>query len=129
MNEQGITSTVARFAVQTSYNDLPGSVIEKVKQIVLDSIGCALGGYVVDRSRIALELIEELSGNPQATIIGSGNVGSSCALYVSEKRLAICRECPSYVESTSMCKECGCIMKIKAMLPCSECPLKKWGKE
>ncbi len=83
MNEQGITSTVAKFAVKTSYSDLPDPVIEKVKQILLDSIGCALGGYVVDRSKIALELVEELGGHPQATIIGNQKTSYALAAFAN----------------------------------------------
>jgi hypothetical protein len=45
-----------------------------------------------------------------------------------EERLAICKECPSYIGATHQCKECGCIMNLKAKLPNAECPLGKWGQ-
>lgn len=46
-----------------------------------------------------------------------------------DARLNICKTCPSFINMTTQCKECGCIMKAKAMLVNAECPLKKWGKE
>jgi hypothetical protein len=48
---------------------------------------------------------------------------------VAEKRLAICEECPRFIKSTTQCKECGCIMKLKTKLPNADCPLGKWHKE
>jgi 2-methylcitrate dehydratase PrpD len=79
----GITRTIAEFATKLTYEDLPANVVEKVKVILLDSIGCALGGYVVDRSRIALELVEELGGKPQATIIGNGKTSYTLAAFAN----------------------------------------------
>ncbi|MFC1971563.1 MmgE/PrpD family protein [Chloroflexota bacterium] len=66
----GVTQTLAEFAAKTTFNDLPGSAIQKTKQVLLDSIGCALGSYITDRARITIELTEELGGHPQASIIG-----------------------------------------------------------
>lgn len=48
---------------------------------------------------------------------------------IAQKRLAICKECPRYISSTTQCKECGCIMNLKTKLPNAECPLGKWHKE
>lgn len=42
----------------------------------------------------------------------------------TEARLAICRECPKYVERT--CSICGCNMRVKASWKEQECPLGKW---
>jgi hypothetical protein len=48
---------------------------------------------------------------------------------VAEQRLAICQTCPNFIKSTTQCKECGCIMKLKAKLPNASCPINKWGIE
>jgi hypothetical protein len=45
---------------------------------------------------------------------------------LSEKRYAICSECPSLMQPTAQCKECGCFMKIKVKLKEATCPLGKW---
>jgi 2-methylcitrate dehydratase len=55
-----------------SYDDLPPEVVESAKSFLFDSIGCAFGGYVSEDVRIATEVVRESGGNPQATLIGSG---------------------------------------------------------
>lgn len=45
---------------------------------------------------------------------------------IAEKRLEICRGCDRFIKSTTQCKECGCIMKLKTKLPNAGCPLHKW---
>jgi hypothetical protein len=48
---------------------------------------------------------------------------------IAEKRLDICKQCTSFIKSTTTCKECGCIMKLKTKLPNASCPLNKWTTE
>ncbi|MDD5701774.1 MAG: MmgE/PrpD family protein [Dehalococcoidales bacterium] len=76
-----------------SYDDLPQSVVHKIKQILLDSIGCALGSVVTDRARISLELISEFGGNPQAVIIGGGRTSLPQTAFVNAELIhALCYE-------------------------------------
>lgn len=49
--------------------------------------------------------------------------------FLSEKRIAkqrysICVQCPEF--SKGICKQCGCIMKLKTKLANATCPLNKW---
>lgn len=78
-----ITKELAEFAVNLKYDDIPKDVVEKTKLILLDSIGCALGSYVTDRSRIALEFALESGGNPQASIIGGFRTTAALAAFVN----------------------------------------------
>lgn len=41
-------------------------------------------------------------------------------------RYAICKECDQFDKEWAKCKNCGCFLKAKVMLPISSCPLKKW---
>jgi len=41
-----------------------------------------------------------------------------------QKRMATCQGCPSW--TGYRCSECGCVMKTKAKLASSTCPLGKW---
>jgi 2-methylcitrate dehydratase PrpD len=59
---EGITEKVVDFVSETKFEDLPEIVVHKTKQIIFDSIGCALGGYVTDRAKISIELAEYLGG-------------------------------------------------------------------
>ena len=58
-------------------------MVNRVKQILLDSVGCALGAYVTDRARLAVKFAEERGGNPQASIIGSHRTSCDLAAFVN----------------------------------------------
>lgn len=45
---------------------------------------------------------------------------------VHKERYDICKSCPELIRSTSQCKQCGCIMKLKTRLQKATCPLGKW---
>lgn len=44
------------------------------------------------------------------------------------ERLDTCKKCKNY-ETLGMCKECNCIMPIKAKFAHFECPIKIWTKD
>lgn len=46
---------------------------------------------------------------------------------VAQSRFDICKQCDRLIPVVSMCKECGCAMKIKVKMTNSVCPLGKWG--
>ncbi|MBW1784405.1 MAG: MmgE/PrpD family protein [Deltaproteobacteria bacterium] len=78
-----VTKKVVDVIVNTTYDDLPREVVHKAKNILLDSIGCALGGYVTERAKIATAFVREQGGNPQATIIGGGLTSASNAAFAN----------------------------------------------
>jgi hypothetical protein len=44
-------------------------------------------------------------------------------------RLDTCTSCESKSKSmVPVCKECGCIIKLKALIKTEKCPLDKWDK-
>ena len=43
-----------------------------------------------------------------------------------EKRMSICESCDRFFELTKQCKECKCVMPIKARIKQATCPLNKW---
>ena len=48
---------------------------------------------------------------------------------IKQKRLGICKSCPEFINLSTQCKKCGCIMNAKTKLPNASCPLGKWGTE
>jgi hypothetical protein len=44
----------------------------------------------------------------------------------AQERYNICKECDRYESITTLCKECGCITKLKVKLVTSTCPIGKW---
>ncbi|MEA4961725.1 MmgE/PrpD family protein [Lutispora sp.] len=58
------------FAEQTTYNDLPRKVQDYAKTLILDLLGCIIGGRHIESSQIASKVAMTLGGNPQSTVIG-----------------------------------------------------------
>ncbi|MFC1970427.1 MmgE/PrpD family protein [Chloroflexota bacterium] len=79
----GITERLVDSTLKTSFADLPKEVVDKIKQMLLDSIGCALAGATVDRGKLAIELVKEFGGNPQASIIGSHHTSYALAAFAN----------------------------------------------
>jgi len=67
-----VAETLADFAVKLRYEDLPQEVIRTLKRTTLDTIGCAIGGYEAEPSRIARRLASRVSATPAATVLCSG---------------------------------------------------------
>src|SRR5580700_10050744 len=63
-----VAETLADFAVRLRYEDLPGDVVRTAKRTILDTIGCAIGGYEAGPSRIAVKLAAAVSATPGATV-------------------------------------------------------------
>ena len=68
-----ITEKLAEFAAETKFGDLPGDVIHEMKRLLLDTIGCALGGISTEKGSIAVDLARRLGGPSESTIIGKGD--------------------------------------------------------
>jgi len=78
-----ITQELVNFVVKIKFGDLPESAVHATKRILLDSIGCALGSFVLPKARIILDFVEELGGKPQASIIGNGKTSWALAAFTN----------------------------------------------
>lgn len=78
-----VTKQIVDVIVSTTYDDLPPEVVSKAKNILLDSIGCALGACVTERAKIATAFVREQGGTPQATIIGGGLTSAANAAFAN----------------------------------------------
>jgi 2-methylcitrate dehydratase len=67
-----VAETLANYAIRLRYEDLPGDVIRSVKRSILDTIGCAFGGYGAEPTRIASTLASRVTATPAATVLCSG---------------------------------------------------------
>ena len=67
-----ITARMARWAAGLEYSRISDEAVHQAKRFLLDSVGCALGGFLQNDVRIALEVMEETGGRGQATVIGTG---------------------------------------------------------
>jgi 2-methylcitrate dehydratase PrpD len=66
------TQTLAAFIVDTSYDSLPPSIIEAAKDLILDSLGCTIGGAALTPGRIIVQLFQELGGLQESTVWATG---------------------------------------------------------
>ena len=67
-----ITATMSQWAAGVQFEDLSQDAIYQAKRFLLDSVGCALGGYQQHDVIIALEVLDEIAGPGMATVIGTG---------------------------------------------------------
>ncbi len=67
-----ITARISRWAAGLKFEDLSDGAITEAKRYLLDSIGCALGGYLQHDVKIAMQVLEECGGTGPATVIGTG---------------------------------------------------------
>jgi 2-methylcitrate dehydratase len=70
--QETVTAKMARWAASLDYQQLSDEAIYQTKRFLLDSIGCGLGGYQQRDVKIALEVLDEISGRGPCTVIGSG---------------------------------------------------------
>ena len=60
------------YATELKYENLPAPVVRQTKAMIIDALGCAIGGFDSVPSRIARELAGAVSSSRPATILGSG---------------------------------------------------------
>ena len=67
-----ITAGMSRWAAGLTYPQLSQEAVYQAKRFLLDSVGCALGGYQQHDVKIALAVLDEIAGDGPATVIGTG---------------------------------------------------------
>jgi 2-methylcitrate dehydratase PrpD len=73
------TRRLIDWASSTSFEDLPPRVVRASKDLILDHLGVAIGGIDHEASLIGLDLVRELGGAPQATVVGHGDRTSAAS--------------------------------------------------
>lgn len=71
-SKETVTARMARWAAALEYKHLSEEAVYQAKRYLLDSVGCALGGYQQHDVKIALEVLDEVAGRGPATVIGTG---------------------------------------------------------
>jgi 2-methylcitrate dehydratase len=67
-----VTALMSQWGAGLRFEDLSDEAIYQAKRFLLDSIGCALGGYQQHDVVIALDVLDEIAGPGKATVIGTG---------------------------------------------------------
>jgi len=67
----GPTETLARFVLETEFENIPGEGIELSKRLFLDCMGSALSAVVEPAGRIIQEYVKEMGATEEARLIGT----------------------------------------------------------
>lgn len=68
-----ITRQIVQHILETGYKSLPQTAKEKAKELILDDIGNALGGSMLDSGRIITDWAKRQVSIPESTIISDGS--------------------------------------------------------
>jgi 2-methylcitrate dehydratase PrpD len=75
---------LAQFAVAASWAELPASIVNETKMLLMDSIGCALAALSTDKGKANLALAKRFAGPTEASILGTDSkVSLSTAAMVN----------------------------------------------
>src|SRR5215469_3916669 len=69
----GVTRAIAQHAASLTFDALPPQLVDLIKQIVLDTLGVAIGASgLAPEARIIAEYVEALGGRPESSVFGFG---------------------------------------------------------
>ena len=71
-----IAERLADYSTSLHFNHLPEDVVHLAKRMIIDTIGCAIGGYTSEPSKIARDLASTVTSRTPCTVIGSGQQSS-----------------------------------------------------
>src|SRR5512136_2835912 len=72
-----VARDLARYAASMTFGDIPADVVHQTKRVMLDTLGCAIGGYASEANRAIEALIRDLNHPGEASVFGSG-MRTSC---------------------------------------------------
>ena len=67
-----LVEQLSAYAAGLRYEDLPREAVHQAKRLIVDTVGCALGGYWSEPARIARDLAATVRSSEPVTVIGSG---------------------------------------------------------
>jgi 2-methylcitrate dehydratase len=67
-----VANSLAELASSIRFSTLPEEVVKETKRRVLDAIGCAFGGFHGEPSVVLRNVVADLGGKPESTVLGAG---------------------------------------------------------
>lgn len=67
-----MADALAQYATNLRYEDLPEDIVRTAKRTILDTLGCAFGGYTAGPSQIAIKLASDVNAKRGATVLCNG---------------------------------------------------------
>lgn len=82
--QDGVTATLSTFSAGLDYQDLQPHVAQEIKRLLLDTMACGLGGFDLDKGRLALDLAADEGGKAEAAVFGTRlRLPSALAAFVN----------------------------------------------
>ena len=78
-----LTTTVASMVYELDYNHLPQNVIEKTKLLILDHIGCSIGGSNFKEAARLRTYLEKIDPGGMCTVYGGRNMTAENAAHIN----------------------------------------------
>lgn len=79
----GLSQSLARYITSTSYEDMPKEVVEFTKLCILDYFGSAIAGASKPPVQMIDDMIKEMGGHEQATLVTGGKTSVVNAALVN----------------------------------------------
>lgn len=80
----GVTEKILEFVKDLQYKDIPPEAVHEARRLLLDSIGCALGGLLVDKGKFGVKMARRLGGPRESSIWGTEyKVSSASAAFAN----------------------------------------------
>jgi 2-methylcitrate dehydratase len=67
-----IVEQLAAYTAALRYEDLPAEVVRQARRLIVDTVGCALGGYTSEPATIARDIAATVTSTRPATVMVSG---------------------------------------------------------
>ena len=87
-----ITGAISQFAANLKFEDLSQEAVYQAKRFLLDSLGCALGGFQQHDVTLALEVLDEIAGRGPCTIIGTGKKVDAVSASLANALMIRCQD-------------------------------------
>src|ERR1044072_3784996 len=87
-----ITAPISEFAANLRFEELSQEAVYQAKRFLLDSLGCALGGFQQHDVTLALEVLDEIGGRGPRTIIGTGKKLDAVSASLANALMIRCQD-------------------------------------
>ena len=80
---ESVTEQLAGFAATLKYDDIPSQVREQVKDVLLDTLACALAGHAGEETGQVSRFAATLATSMESSVIGGGNLSLAGATLLN----------------------------------------------
>ncbi|MBJ7593795.1 MAG: MmgE/PrpD family protein [Candidatus Dormibacteraeota bacterium] len=77
------TVALAERYSRLEFADLPAPVVNRAIELAIDTLGVAIGGQFLESSTLTSELVADMGGKPESTVVGGGRVPACLAVLAN----------------------------------------------